>query len=57
MLKQEEIICKNGVKQIHTYSDKGCYIIQVETNIKYNDAYDNIPLKYNYIETDELIEQ
>ena len=56
MLKQIEYICKNGVKQIHTYSDKGFYIRQVETNLLYSEAYDNIPLKYNYEETDKIIE-
>lgn len=56
MIKQEEITCKNGVKQIHTYSDEGYYILQVETNIKYDEAYDNEPSPYTYIETDEKIE-
>lgn len=56
MLIQEEYICKNGVKQIHTYSNEGFYILQVETNIKYNEAYDNEPLKYTYEETNEKIE-
>ena len=56
MIKQEEITCKNGIKQIHTYSDEGFYILQVETNIKYCEAYDNEPLQYTYEETDEKIE-
>ena len=55
MIVQEEYICKNGVKLIHTYSDKHNYIRQLETGIKYNEAYD-IPDKYTYEETDELIE-
>ena len=50
MIKQEQITCKNGVKQIHTYSDEGFYILQKETGIKYTEAYDNIPVKYNYVE-------
>jgi hypothetical protein len=50
MLKQERITCKNGVEQIHTYSDEGFYILQKETGIKYTEAYDNIPVKYNYVE-------
>ena len=50
MIKQEEYICKNGIKQIHTYSDEGFYILQKETGIKYTEAYDNIPVKYNYVE-------
>ncbi len=57
MLKQEEYICKNGVRQIHTFSDEGFYILQKETNIKYAEAYDNIPVQYNYVETDEKIEE
>lgn len=57
MIVQEEYICKNGIEQIHTYSSKGFYILQVETNTKYTDAYDNKPLQYTYIETDEKIEK
>jgi hypothetical protein len=56
MLIQEEFICKNGVKQIHTYSDSGFFILQVETNLLYAEAYDNIPLEYSYIETKTPIE-
>ena len=55
MIKQERITCNNGVEQIKTYSDGGFYIIQKETNIKYAEAYDNIPVAYTYEETDELI--
>ncbi len=57
MIRQEEYICKNGIRQIHTYSDEGFYILQKETNIKYAEAYDNIPVQYNYVETDEKIEE
>ena len=57
MIRQEEYICKNGIRQIHTYSDEGNYILQEETNIKYAEAYDNIPVQYNYVETDEKIEE
>lgn len=56
MIKQEEYICKNGVKQIHTYSDEGFYILQKETGNKYSEAYDNEPLQYTYEETIEKIE-
>lgn len=56
MLKQEEKIL-GGNKFVHTYSDKGFYILQVETNIKYDEAYDVIPCKYTYKETDEKIER
>lgn len=56
MIIQEEITCKNGVKQIHTYSDEGFYILQKETNIVYAEAYDNIPVIYTYEETNNKIE-
>ena len=56
MIKQEEKIL-GGNKFIHTYSDKGFYILQVETNVKYDEAYDVIPCKYTYKETEELIEK
>lgn len=56
MLKQEEKML-GGNKFIHTYSDKGFYILQVETNVKYDEAYDVIPCKYTYVETEEKIER
>lgn len=56
MIKQEEKIL-GGNKFIHTYSDKAVYILQVETNIKYNEAYDIIPCPYTYLETEEEIEK
>ena len=56
MIKQEEKIL-GGNKFIHTYSDKGFYILQVETNIKYDEAYDIIPCKDTYKETSEKIER
>lgn len=56
MLVQEEYICKNGVRQIHTYSDSDKPIRQIETGIIYSEAYDNIPLKYTYEEVEEYNE-
>ena len=41
---------------LHTYSDSNKYILQVETNTKYDEAYDVIPCRYTYVETDEEIE-
>ena len=41
---------------LHTYSDTNKYILQVETNTKYDEAYDVIPCRYTYIETEEEIE-
>ena len=54
MLKQEKIIINNR-ELLHTYSDSNMYILQVETNVKYNEAYDIIPCKYTYKETEEEI--
>ena len=54
MLKQEKITMNNK-ELLHTYSDKNKYILQVETNVKYNEAYDIIPCKYTYKETKEEI--
>ena len=56
MIKQEKTIINN--KELsHTYSDNNKYILQVETNVKYNEAYDVIPCRYTYIETEEEIEE
>ena len=42
---------------LHTYSDSNKYILQVETNTKYDEAYDVIPCRYTYKETEEEIEK
>ena len=54
MLKQEKITLNNK-EFLHTYSDTKHYILQVETNVKYDEAYDIIPCKYTYIETEDEI--
>ena len=54
MIKQEEVIL-GGNKFLHTYSDKGFYIEQIETKNLYDETYDVIPCKYTYHETDTLI--
>ena len=54
MIKQEKIIINNK-EFLHTYSDSKHYILQVETNVKYDEAYDTIPCKYTYKETKEEI--
>ena len=41
---------------LYTYSDSNKYILQVETNTKYDEAYDVIPCRYTYVETEEEIE-
>ena len=40
---------------LYTHSDSGLYIEQVETGIKYEEAWDVIPSEFTYIETEELI--
>lgn len=55
MIKQEKINI-NDRELIKTYSDEGKYIIQVGTGIKYAEAID-VPNKYTYVESDELIEE
>lgn len=55
MLIQKEVTI-NGKTLMHTYSDQKKYIKQVETGYEYNEAYDVIPLRYTYIETDKDIE-
>lgn len=54
MLKQEKVKIENR-ELLHTYSDNNKYILQVETNFKYNEAYDVIPCRYTYTETEEEI--
>ena len=54
MLKQEKITINNK-ELLHTYSDSNKYILQVETNVEYNEAYDVVPCKYTYTETEEEI--
>ena len=54
MIKQEKITINNK-ELLHTYSDSNKYILQVETNVEYNETYDVIPCKYTYTETEEEI--
>lgn len=46
-------VLENGL--IHTYSDNGHYLIQVETGIEYGDAIDKID--HEYVESENLIEE
>lgn len=46
----------NGTEFLHTYSDSGMMLMQVETGTMYSDAIDVIPCKYTYTETDTPIE-
>ena len=54
MIKQERVKIGNR-ELLHTYSDNNKYILQVETSNIYNEAYDIIPCKYTYTETEEEI--
>ena len=54
MIKQEKVTINNK-ELLHTYSDSNKYILQVETNNIYDEAYDVIPCKYTYKETKEEI--
>lgn len=57
MIKQEKITINNK-ELLHTYSDNNKYILQVETNVEYDEAYDVIPCRYTYTETEkEIIEE
>ena len=56
MIKQEKVTINNK-ELLHTYSDSNKYILQVETNVEYNEAYDVIPCKYTYTETEEIIKE
>ena len=46
----------DGVNLYRTYSDKGVYILQNETNIEYAEAIDVENAPYTYSETDKPIE-
>lgn len=48
---------KDGVNLYRTYSDKGLYILQNETNIEYAEAVDVENAPYTYSETDKPIEE
>ena len=52
----QETLTINNKHFIKTYSDKGNYIMQVQTGIKYSEAIDVMPIRYTYAETDEPIE-
>ena len=54
MIKQEKVKIGNR-ELLHTYSDNNKYILQVETNVEYDEAYDVIPCKYTYTETEKEI--
>ena len=55
MIIQKEVNIGSRIL-LYTYSDSNKYILQVETNTKYDEAYDVIPCRYTYVETEEKIE-
>ena len=55
MIKREELII-NGKKFLRHYSDIGNYILQVETNLEYEEAIDVENAPFTYFETDKPIE-
>lgn len=56
MIKQEYYETRyDGVILTRTYSDENKYILQIETNRKYEDAIDTTPVRYTYKELDEYI--
>lgn len=55
MIVQEKTTI-NGAEFLHTFSDAGMMLLQVETGTLYGDAIDVIPCKYTYEETDTPIE-
>ena len=40
---------------LYTHSDSNFYIIQNETGLEYEDAWDVLPCRYTYSESEELI--
>lgn len=56
MIVQKETLI-NGKTLVHTYSDQHKYIKQVETGYEYDEAYDVLPLRYTYVETDKDIQE
>lgn len=57
MIVFEEVIRKDGVRLIKTYSDRGVKIKQAETGNIYDEAIDLVTSTYIYIETDIPIEK
>ena len=56
MIRQEYFRTReDGVVLTRTYSDENYYILQIETNVTYEEAVDITPVRYTYEETDEKI--
>ena len=48
---------EDGIVLYRTYSDLDCYIIQNETNIKFEEAIDIEDAEFTYTETNQPIER
>ena len=58
MIKRELYKTRNdGVNLYRTYSDEAYRILQVETNQIFDEAIDVETAEFNYIETEEKIEE
>lgn len=60
IITQTPYVDKNNTTHynlIKHYSDKGMYILQIETGVIYAEAVDVLPCKYNYVETDTPIKK
>ena len=51
----QEIFIINNKKFKHTYSSDNKFILQIETDVVYNEAYDTLKSNYHYIETTQEI--
>ena len=40
---------------LYTHSDSNFYIIQNETGLEYEDAWDTLPCRYTYSESEKII--
>ena len=49
MIVQEDYTTSGGTRLVHTYSDEGLNIRQIETGIEYSEAYD-LPNRFTYEE-------
>lgn len=57
IVKEYYMTRRDGVNLYRIYSDKNVYILQVETDIEYEEAVDVENAPYTYIETAKPIEE
>lgn len=51
MIVTEQVTIRNRLFD-YTYSDQGYTILQIETGVEYDEAYDLHPTQYTYEETE-----